>query len=105
MVVIIIAFVFAVEETFSYFKTKTEDTVRILNYICISEYSLLDFISCNLLLQSFRKLLPAVESELMVIGFTAFMIKMCINANADLIPSDVFFALEYAGAVHLIPAS
>eukprot|EP01036_Dinobryon_divergens_P030576 gene30576-39844_t len=71
MVVIIIAFVFAVEETFSYFKTKTEDT-------------------------SFRKLLPAVESELMVIGFTAFMIKMCINANADLIPSDVFFALEYA---------
>ena len=35
MVVIIIAFVFGVEETFSYFKTKTQDTVRMIQLFFI----------------------------------------------------------------------
>ena len=48
------------------------------------------------LLQPFYKVIPALEGELMVIGFTAFVFKIYLNAASSISP-EYHYALEYSG--------
>ena len=49
--------------------------------------------------QPFYKVLPAVERELMVIGFTAFAFKIYLNAGDSKKSTAYLDALEYAGSL------
>lgn len=44
----------------------------------------------------FAKMIHAIEKELMIVGFTAFIFKILINSS-EVITGDYLYALEFAG--------
>ena len=44
----------------------------------------------------FAKMIHAIEKELMIVGFTAFIFKIIINAS-NILTGDYLYALEFAG--------
>ena len=70
MIIIIVSSVLIIEHTFEIFRKLTEET-------------------------PFRHILSAVEQELMVVGFTAFLFKIVYNNN-NFLTSEQFISLEFA---------
>lgn len=49
----------------------------------------------------FAKMIHAIEKELMIVGFTAFIFKIIINSS-DIISGDYLYALEFAGRTLIV---